>query len=428
MTEEEKKKRRTRGDGAFYQRADGMWVGRVELATVDGKRRYRWVTSKNRNTAIDKLKKVRREVEDGTLAVTGSTTVEKWLTRWLEEIHGPKIRPGTLVDYQSIVNKHLIPTLGAKRLDKLTPDHVRLVHRTIGPSRIAAMTHTVLQKALKDAVREGMISRNVCELVDKPTYKKKKRTNLSVEVVQRILRTAVASCDESQATRWAAAFYTGARQGELLGLRWDYVDLDAGEMDISWQLQQHRQKHGCGDASKIRPEGSKQKNGPFWPCGIKYAARCPQRHWDLPPDFEYEICSGALLWTRPKSDAGLRIVPLVAPLLASLKHMHANQGPNPYGLVWTINGRPITARVDYANWTALLIRAGIINEGETLPLHNARHTAVTILRTAGIDEQSRMELFGHTTVDSQRGYAHGDRERKHLAMEALKQLEPKRDE
>ena len=80
MTEHEKKKRRTRGDGGFYQRAKGLWVAAVELPPgADGKRRYRSVSSRDRNVAIEKLKRLRRDVQDGTIAVTGNTTVAKWL-------------------------------------------------------------------------------------------------------------------------------------------------------------------------------------------------------------------------------------------------------------------------------------------------------------------------------------------------------------
>jgi integrase len=408
------KNRRTRGDGSLYQRADGVWLGRVELPPGrNGIRRQRTVSSRDRNTALTKLKKLRKEVDDGTLAVTGNTTVEKWMTRWLDDIHGPRIRPHTLLNYRSLVDNHIVPTLGKKRLDKLTTEHVRDLHAAVGASRTAVLAHTVLQKALKDAVREQMITRNVCELVDKPTYAKRKRTSMSAAVAKRILTTADSSCDESQAARWWAAFYTGGRQGELLGLRWQYVDLENAFIDIQYQLQRLKQIHGCGDP----------QDGIF-PCGLKYSGRCPQRKWDQRPDFEYEVCEGSLAFTPPKSDAGRRLVPIVTPLLVRLKAMHANQGRNPHGLVWHDGGKPIDHRADSRRWNELLLNAGIVEEGETIPLHTARHTTATVLRASGVDEQTRMEILGHATVDSQRIYAHTDLQRLQLAMANLKQLEP----
>lgn len=403
--------RRTRGDGSFYQRKDGMWMGRVELPRKDGKRRYRWVSSMDRNTAINKLKKERADVDQGRIAVTGSTTVAKWLKRWIEDIHAQRLRPNTLIHYRANIDNHIVPAIGKKRLDKLTPDHVRELHRAVGPSCTAVMSHTILATALKDAVREGMITRNVCTLVDKPVYAKKKRTSLSVPVAKRILLEAEASCDESQATRWVAALFTGARQGELLGLRWEYVDLEAGVMDISWQLQKLVQVHGCGD-----------KEDGKWPCGRARAGWCPKQRWNLPADFEHEVIVKSYAWTRPKSETGIRLVPIITPLLTRLVSMHARQGTNPHGLVWHDAGAPISPRVDSRRWNELLRRAGIVDEDKTLPLHTARHTTATLLRAAGVDEQTRMEILGHATVDSQRVYAHADQQRHLQAMGNLNEL------
>lgn len=411
----EPKPRRTRGDGAFFQRADGKWMGRVELAPVAGKRRYKWVSSVDRNTCIAKLKKLRADVDAGRIATTSNTTVEKWMTRWIDEIHSQKekpIRPSTIGDYRSIIANHIVPAIGSKRLDKLTPEHVRGMHRDIGPSRTAVVAHVVLKKALKDAVREGLITHNVAEAVDKPIYKKTKRNGLSAPIAKHVIRTAIASRDESEATRVATAFLTGARRGELLGLEWDRVDLDNGSIDLSWQLQQLTRSHGCGT----------QVDG-VWPCGRKLGAYCPQKRWDFRPDFEYRECYKSLLWTKPKSQAGERDVPLIPPLLVALKAMHANQGINPHGLVWhQPDGRPIDPRDDYDMWKGVFTAAGLIEGDETLAPHVVRHTTVTLLRTAGVDEATRMELVGHSSVDAQRIYAHADRVRHLEAMSNLAEL------
>lgn len=417
-------KRRSRGDGGLFQRADGMWIGRYELPLgPNGERRRKTVSSKSFDTAAAKLRKLRTDVDEGRIAVTGHTTVEKWMDRWLTEIHVDNIDPTTKRDYQTSITLHINPTLGKKRLDKLTTQHVRDMHKAIGKRRAAEKAHVVLQKALKDAMREQMLTFNVAAAVDKPKYKKGKRTSMDVQLVKHVLQTAYASRDESEATRWAAAFLTGARQGELLGLRWDYVDLQKGSMDISWQLQQLSQVHGCGEPTNTCPEGSKQKKGPWYPCSRARPGWCPERHWDLPPDFEYEVCHRSKVWTRPKTDAGGRDLPILGPLLVKLRALHDVQGVNPHGLVWHYpDGRPIGPREDYQSWKTLLLEAGVIAEGETLTMHVARHTAATILRSAGVDEQSRLELFGHATADSQRIYAHPDLERHRLMMAPLGEL------
>ncbi|MEV5360994.1 site-specific integrase [Micrococcus luteus] len=390
-----------------------MWIGRVELpAGPDGKRRRKQVASRSFDTAAAELRKLRADVDEGRIAVTGSTTLGEWLDRWLDEIHAQRIRPTTLRDYRTAVDLHIKPAIGNKRIDKLTPQHVRQMHIAIGRRRAAEKAHVILQKALKDAIREGMITRNVAELVDKPKYARGKRQSMSVDLARTVIATAYASLDEARATRWAAAFLTGARQSELLGLRWEYVDLEAGLMDISWQLQQLPQVHGCGDPVDGR-----------YPCGKGGPGWCPQRRWDLPPDFEFEECHRSLVFTRPKTEAGSRPVPIVAPLLAKLVDLHAGQGVNPHGLVWHYpDGRPMGPREDHQEWTRLLEASGAIEPGETLSLHVARHTTATLLRAAGVDEQTRMEILGHATVDSQRVYAHADRQRHIAAMGSLGEL------
>lgn len=406
-------RRRMRGDGGLFQRADGKWVGRVELPTgPDGKRRRKQVVSRSFAKAAEDLKKLRRAVEDGRIAVTGNTTVAAWLDRWLNELRVDKIRPTTRRDYQVVIDRHIVPVIGKRRLDKLTQAHLRQVYTHIGKRRTAEKAHVILKRALKDAVREGMLTRNVAELVDAPEYRRAQRTSFDVETAKHIITTAFASRDVSEATRWAAAFLTGARQSELLGLRWSYVDLDAGVMDISWQLQQLSQVHGCGEHGK---DG--------WPCGKVRPGWCPDRHWDLPVAFDYEVCHRSLCWTRPKTAAGGRLVPIVAPLLVKLTELHDAQGHNPHDLVWHHpDGRPIGPREDSKAWHQLLVDAKVIAKGETLPMHMARHTTATLLRAAGVDEQTRMEILGHASVDAQRVYAHADRTRQMEAMGSLAEL------
>lgn len=415
--------RRTRGDGSLFQRSDGIWIGRVELPPDrDGKRRQRTVSSKSFDVAAKRLKKLRTDVDEGRIAATGNTTVAKWLDVWLTEIHTQQqrpLRPTTVRDYKSTIRLHIKPHIGTKKLDKLTPQNIREMHAKIGPRRAAEKAYIVLHKALDDAIKQQMITFNPAEAVYKPVYQKGKRKGLEVEVAEHIIQTAYASRDESEATRWAAAFVTGARQAELLGLTWDRVDLINGVMAISWQMQQLSKVHGCGE-STIDPVTQKE----VWPCGRKRPGWCPDSHFEFDPRFEYVPCHLSLLWTRPKTAAGDRYVPIVMPLLIKLREMHANQGVNPHNLVWHYpDGRPIGPREDYESWRSLLIDAGVIAPvKETLPMHAARHTTASLLRKAGVDEQTRMEILGHATVDAQRIYAHADQVRHAAAMSSLGNL------
>lgn len=418
--------RRTRGEGSFFQRADGTWIGRVELAPLDGKRRTRVVKSMDRNVAIAKLKQLRADVEAGRIAVTTNTSVEKWMLHWIDNIHAKrKVRPGVIQDYRACIVNHINPAIGRKRIDKMTPQHVRDMHTAIGPRRTAELAHVILSKALKDATREGVVTRNVAELVDKPVYQKAKRDGFEVEVAKHIIATAFKVCEyESDAVRIAAGFLTGARRGELLGLRWPYVNQpNRPLLTFAWQLQSLTQDHGCGDPlpepSPLARSDRKPSKPPYWPCGKARAAACPERHWNLPAHFDHELCEGSLLFTRPKTEAGWRVVPAIPVLHDAMMQLRT---PNRHDLVWHHDGNPIDPRADYDIWRNVFRAAGVIGPTESLPPHNSRHTTATLLRAAGVDEQTRMEILGHATADSQRVYAHADRARHIEAMGSLAEL------
>ena len=398
--------KRSPGDGGLYKRKDGMWIGSVELPNIDGKRRTKTVSSKDRNKAMDKLKKLRRDVEDGRIAVTGKATVAQWLERWIEEIHGPTIRPTTKISYLACIRLYIIPAIGSKRLEKLLPQDIRDMHRHAAKTsqRAAQKSHVILQRALSDAFNEGMIVRNVAAVVHKPKAKTVQREPLNADQAKHLLRVAI-DREDPWATRWAAALLLGPRQGEALGLQRDRMDLDNGIIDLSWQLQQLQQTHGCGP---------KTKDG--FPCGRVRVGFCPQRHWNLPPDFDFQVLHRSIVLTRPKTKAGYRLVPIPAPLWEMLRRMPSGE-TNPHNLVWHHpDGRPLGPRDDYANWKLALEAAGL----PPAPLHVARHTTATLLLEAGVSEQVRMQILGHTSVQVTRGYAHVDQS---LAREAMRSLD-----
>lgn len=413
-------KRRAPGDGGLFQRkSDGMWCAVLDIPTVDGSRRQRRVYAKDYDKARDKLDDLKKDIANGVIPST-TMTVGKWLAYWLDEISGPHVRPKTREFYEGAVRLHLTPALGKKRLDRLTPQDVRGMLATVGTSRNKQRAHQVLNLALKAAVKEGVIRRNVCEAVLKPKHLAADRSAFTVDDAKLIIRTAItveASRDAKAgepalATRWAAAFLSGARQAEVLGLEWSRVDLDAGVADFSWQLQQLTRAHGCGAPA----DG-------VYPCERVRPSYCPQAHWAFEDGFEYRECRKSLVWTRPKTKTGVRIVPLLPGLVEMLRRHSEVAEPNPHGLVWHHpDGRPLSPTDDHEAWQALLKTAGVTTDGETIPLHSARHTTATMLQAAGVDEQTRMAIMGQSSAAAQRGYIHVDQTQARTALGNLAQL------
>ena len=408
--------RRGAGDGGLYKRGDGLWVGSVEIPSADGKRRRKTVTSKDRGNAARKLADLKRDIEAGLVVSTNKATVEQWLTHWLEDIHRTEIRPKTYKHYEQAIRIHIVPHIGARRLDKLSVEDVRAMVRTIQgySTRAAVKAHQTLSKALDDAVKEGILMRNVAQAVHKPKHTAKPPQPIAAKAAKIFIRHRIDAGDPL-ASRRAAAINTGARQGELLGLTWDRVDLDNGLLDLSWQLQLLSKVHGC-------PQVKLTDGDNFtYSCGRQKPGFCPQAHWNLPPGFEYLECYRSLCWTRPKSNAGTRIVPIAAPLLLLLREHAKSDAGNPLNLVWHHpDGRPYSQKDDHEAWRAALRDASF---SDPLPnLHAARHTTATLLLEAGVPEQIRMQIMGQSSVVAHRGYAHVDQSLKREAVERLSQL------
>lgn len=411
-----KRKRRSPGDGGLWQRPDGMWIGSVEVSKVDGTRGQRRVYSMNYRECKRKKDELEDAIKDGYVPTTASTTVEKWLGHWLETIKRPHVRPNTYQFYEESVRLHIVPAIGGKRLGHLTAEDVRGMLATVETTRNAQRAHQTLKLALKDAKTNGLLRNNVCEAVTKPEHLARTRGAFTVKDAVTVMDKAIeieTSRDESDpllATRWIAAFFTAARKAELLGLEWDRVDLSGAEMDLAWQLQQLKQSHGCGG-----------HDGGTYPCGKGGPGWCPQRRWNLPKGTEYRDCEKSLLWTRPKTKTGTRVVPIVAPLLSMLAIHRDNTAHqlNPHGLVWHWpDGRPISPTDDQANWTALL-KAAKLPHAE---IHAARHTTATLLQSVGVPEDVRMRIMGQSSAAAQRMYVHVDQSQTRAALSKLTDL------
>lgn len=405
-------RRNTYGDGGLFKRADGMWVGTVEIPTADGRRKQKRVYAKNRNECKRKRDEVRAEISMGIVPLSTTTTVGTWLDYWLNEIKKPNVRPNTFDWYSEAVRLHIKPHLGHLKLRWLTAQEIRFMLSQANTPGNAERAWKVIRMSLKDAITEGLLRVNVAEAVVKPERVKQTRGALTSDAAKAVIRSAIALEESGEgpalATRWAAGLLTGARPAELRGLEWDRVDLDAGVMDLAWQLQATDKAHGCGE-----PEG---KN---YACGKKRASFCPQSHWDLPAGFEFRECLGSLLFTRPKTNAGTRIVPIVPPLQAMLEQHQQRQGPNPHNLVWhRPDGRPLTQQDDSAHWREVLAAAKL----PKIDPYSCRHTAATLLQELGVTEEVRMQILGQNSHAAHQAYVHIDQTQTRAALGKLEQL------
>lgn len=233
------------GEGSVYKvrvkRPDGTirvrHVAQLSVGPRDARVLYRRYAPWSDNTAR-RARALLAELLDDRKAEDPTTTLGEYLPRWLAR-YGARSRvgPSQAANAHAIVRLHLVPVLREVRLVDLRPSTVeRVLARTAADRRPSTVRHVynLLSVAIEDARKEGLVSRNVVRDVERPSVPKTRKPPWSLAEVQRFLQAA--DGDEYRALFILAAA-TGLRQGELLGLAWPDVDLDAGHLTASLQLQ-----------------------------------------------------------------------------------------------------------------------------------------------------------------------------------------------
>ncbi|WP_431894639.1 tyrosine-type recombinase/integrase [Nonomuraea sp. bgisy101] len=381
-------KRKPNGASSIYFGKDGKWHGRVTVGVKDdGKPDRRHIERKTEAEVIKAVRELERQRDGGNVRKAGQRwTVEKWLNHWIENIAvPPAIRESTHSGYKVDVTKHLIPGIGAHRLDKLQPEHLEKLYAKMQRSGSSAGTahhvHRTIRAALNEAVRRGHLSKNPATLAKAPVLSDEEIEPYDVDEIRRLLKAAEELPRNS--ARWGIALALGLRQGEALGLRWENVDLDKGTLRVRRSRQRPKYAHGCGDK----------------PCGRK-PGFCPKR----------EQINQATADT--KSKAGRRTIGLPDELVDLLRKHKAEQDKDREAArqLWqeggwvftTATGQPVSPYSDYHEWKALLKAAGL-RDGR---LHDARHTAATVLLILGVPERTVMSIMGWSTSGMAARYQH----------------------
>lgn len=376
---------RGKGEGSLHKNSSGLWEVKIELPRDrDGKRRRKVVRRKSKSDAIQVLRELKAELaKTGDLA-TSSVTLEAWSEHWLTE-RAKKLAPNTVNGYRVAFRDYINPLLGKRKLDKLTPQDIKHLHDVIQEtpkdkalrslsdppegtellsSTYALLVHNALSGSLKMAVREGKLSRNVCELVDKPS---KRHTTEEVLTLEESIKLIGYLTTHPDGALWTTYLLTGARRGEIIGLEVDRVMED--HLDLSWQTQRITDRESA------------------------------------PKDHEYRHIGKSLYLARPKSKAGWRTPPLVPELAELLRREIGNRTD---GLVFLRDGEPWDPADASKEWKVILAGAGV---NEKVKLHGARHTAVGLLYELGVSEATIMQIVGHSTVSVTRRYGQAGNKR-----------------
>lgn len=343
--------RRGHGEGSIYRRKDGRWAASI---TLEGRKRKTYY-GKTRREVQEKLNAALHEQQQGTLATGKQQTMAHYLQYWLEEVHKPTIRLSSYDKYRKLLNRHILPGLGHFQVQKLSAQQVqayyaRKLEEGLSPSTIHVM-HAILHKALENAVRWGLVSRNVCDVVSPPRQTRHEIQPLTIVQAQQLLERAHGHRLEVLLT---LAITTGMRRGEIIGLRWS---------DINFEDQS------------------------------LYIRRTVDR-----------ITRNGYVESEPKTARSRRRIMLPTFVINALQEQRTRQAKTRLkaGKAWHENdlvfcnthGGFLHPTHLYIAFQQLLKDAGL----PPLRFHDLRHSAATILMAMGIHVKIIQELLGHSSA------------------------------
>lgn len=350
---------RGHGEGTVYRhKGSGLWAASVSLPSgrrtaycrkngtviVDGKP----VPANSRKAAKALLTELLRQRDAGLERPNPRLTVAALLSGWLADVI--QVRPATEKHYRLISTAHLIPALGHIPINDLTPLQVQRYLNAKGKTHAAQSVrhhHAVLRNALQYAVRAGYTGRNVAALASPPSAPRRDIGTLAVDDLVRI-----ANSGDRQVGLWLLCGMHGLRESEALGLLWDNVDLDAGQLTIRHQLAR---------------EGGR---------------------WVL---------------VEPKTRLSQRVIRLAPPVVAALRDhrermlseaSRAESWPFYRHVFLTPTGRPYHSAGLLAEWYALLERLGL----PKVTFHTLRHSAATNAVALGIPLEDVKQMLGHSSI------------------------------
>jgi integrase len=348
------RQRRGNGEGGVSRRKDGSWMARYTVQTPSGRKR-KVIYAKSQPEARRKLTEALADRDRGFTYDAEGLTVEGYLARWLEDSVRGSVKITTYVSYRSLVRNHVCPTLGGTKLAALTPAHVQTLYRRKLEEGLAPKTvkyiHTTLHRALRQAVRRGLVPRNAAAEADPPRVSMPEMRPLSPTQARELLQEAGGNRLEAL---YVLAVTTGMRQGELLGLKWEDVDLKAKTVRVRRTLT---------------------------------------------------LARGGPRLTEPKTKGSRRSIRLTSGAVDALERHRERQDAegaaaggvwNEWALVFcTRRGTPIGRdNLHDKHWKPLLGKAGLPD----IRFHDLRHTCATLLLTKGMHPKIVSEMLGYSSI------------------------------
>jgi integrase len=346
---------------------DGKTISfRIGAATgkdpVTGSYKYQFMTVKtdSKRVADKKLRELQSEIDKGVFVKPGKATLAEYLNSWLTDYCKPNLSPRTHELYSYMCQGHILPTLGNILLSDLKPQHLQHLYADKLQSGLSGRTvqliHITLHKSLKNAVKTGLLVRNVAEAVDTPKVKRHEMHTMSEDDLQTFLKAA-------KSTPYHALFYTalftGMRRSELLALRWSDIDLLLCQLSVTRSMQQLRNVAPENRITFKQPKTQKSR-----------------RMISLTP-------SNAIVLREHREAIEKQRASLNLPALADSDLVFSHYDGSPY----------LPNSITHA-WIKLVRHCGL----NGIRLHDARHTHASLLFKQGVHPKIVQERLGHAGI------------------------------
>ena len=360
-------KKRANGEGNIRKRKDGRWEGRYTAGhdPETGKAIYKNVLGRTQAEVKSKLKAAIEESKGLDVTKAGKYTVGAWMDEWFENYAKVKVRPSSHQTYRGYIDNHIKPNIGKIPLEKLTSlelqklykkllekgrvDRIESKHQAKGLSpKTVRNIHQIIASAMKLAKEQKIIASDPTESCTLPKLEHREMKTLSVEQLASFLREAKES---GVFEMYYVEMATGLRRGELLGLKWEDIDLEQGDLRVKRQIAR---------------------------------------------------INGEVIEAPLKTKNAYRTLPLAEDTIVVLKQQRKKVGSSPW-VFPSPTGGPISPDSVLHMLHRVLKRAGL----PKVRFHDLRHTFATLALQNGVDIKTVSGMLGHFsagfTLDT---YAH----------------------
>lgn len=351
-------KRREPGEGTLRLRKDGRWEGRVVIGYDDkGLPKTKNVTAKTKPECEEKLERLKEEYFRSAEKIRADMPFGEWIDYWYQTFEKAKIRPTTQVIYENRIYDHIIPEIGKIPLNKLTQNDLQQFYARLKQNGRQIRTHLYgnglsdsmvrschgsCRSALQKATEEGLIHTNPAIGCKLPPKKAKEMQVLTQAELQRFLLQAK---EDGYYELFLLELSTGLRRGEILGLQWDDLKPETGELHIRRQ------------ATTVQ---------------------------------------GAVQINEPKTKASIRTIilpPAIVTMLLEYRKGISSRWMFPSGIKEDAPRHPSATRDALAR---TLKRAGC----KHVRFHDLRHTFATLALANGMDIKTLSAIIGHTSAET----------------------------